>query len=228
MTDEAISLFDAHAAGYEVLRRQLVPPFDAFYATAVAALELAAAPLARVLDLGAGTGVLARGIRATHPDCDLTLLDGSAEMLRRARQALAAPASFVVGDLREALPAGDWDAVTSALAIHHLDDAAKRSLFGRVHEALEPGGVFVNAEQVRGATPWLEHAYKDWHARRAHDLGAGEADWAAACERMHADHLASVEDQLAWLEAAGFGEVDCLFKDHCFAVLFARKTPTAG
>jgi tRNA (cmo5U34)-methyltransferase len=228
MTDEAISLFDAHAAGYEALRRQLVPPFDAFYATAVTALALAECPLARVLDLGAGTGVLARAIRTAHPDCELTLLDGSAEMLRRARQSLAAPTSFVVGDLREALPAGNWDAVTSALAIHHLDDAAKRSLFERVHEALAPGGVFVNAEQVSGSTPWLEHVYKDWHARRAHELGVGDADWAEACERMRADHLASVEDQLAWLAAAGFGEVDCLFKDHCFAVLFARKATTAG
>ena len=60
MTDRVTETFDAHAGEYDALRRRLVPPFDAFYGTAVAALELTAAPPARVLDLGAGTGLLAR------------------------------------------------------------------------------------------------------------------------------------------------------------------------
>jgi tRNA (cmo5U34)-methyltransferase len=42
--------------------------------------------------------------------------------------------------------------VVSALAIHHLDDDAKQDLNARVREVLRPGGVFVNAEQVRGPT----------------------------------------------------------------------------
>jgi tRNA (cmo5U34)-methyltransferase len=39
---------------------------------------------------------------------------------------------------------------------------------------------------------------------------------------MSYDRCASVEDQLAWLRAAGFREADCLLKDHRFAVLVAR------
>lgn len=227
MTETAISTFDAHAGDYEALRRQLIPCFDEFYGTAIAALELAARPLRSVLDLGSGTGLLARSIRQTHRDCALTLLDGSTAMLERARMALGGDATYVCGDLNDALPAGRWDAVVSALAIHHLEDRAKRELFARIHAALAPGGVFVNAEQVRGPTPLLENAYKRWHQRRALELGAGELEWENACERMRFDQLCTVHDQLAWLRTAGFADADCVFKDHCFAVLVAPKPSTA-
>jgi tRNA (cmo5U34)-methyltransferase len=113
--------------------------------------------------------------------------------------------------------------VVSALAIHHLEDPAKRELFARVHAALSGGGVFVNAEQVRGPTPFLDRAYLDWHRQRAHELGASAGEWSDACERMRSDRLATVQEQLGWLRAAGFADVDCLFKDHRFAVMFARR-----
>jgi tRNA (cmo5U34)-methyltransferase len=216
-------MFDAHAAGYEALRRRLVPSFDAFYGAAVAALELAGCPLLRVLDLGAGTGLLSRALAHEHPDCELVLLDGSPAMLEQARRSLGVRASYVTADLAEALPPGPWDAVISALAIHHLEDAAKRDLFERVHAALSPGGVFVNAEQVKGPTALLDSAYLDWHERRARALGASAEEWAFALERQGADRLAGVEDQLAWLRGAGFEDVDCLFKDYRLAVLFARR-----
>jgi tRNA (cmo5U34)-methyltransferase len=40
---------------------------------------------------------------------------------------------------------------------------------------------------------------------------------------MHFDRWATVESQLAWLREAGFADADCLFKDHRFAVLVARR-----
>ena len=43
MTDSAaVTTFARHAGGYDDPRRRLVPPFDAFYGTAVDALGLAA------------------------------------------------------------------------------------------------------------------------------------------------------------------------------------------
>jgi tRNA (cmo5U34)-methyltransferase len=219
----AIAMFEEHAASYEAARRRLVPSFDELYGTAIAALELAAGPLHRVLDLGAGTGLLARAVARAHPEAELVLFDGSPAMLEQARSALGTRASYVTGDLAEAPPAGPWDAVVSAMAIHHLYDAGKRELFARVHDELSPGGVFVNAEQVGAPTALFERAYSDWHERRARELGASASEWGEALERMSADHLATVEDQLTCLRAAGFADADCLFKDHCLAVLVARR-----
>jgi tRNA (cmo5U34)-methyltransferase len=224
MTDGSASeAFDRQATGYEAARRRLIPPYDDFYGTAVAALGLATRPIGRILDLGAGTGLLARRVRAARPEAELVLLDAAPAMLDEARAALGEQVAYHVGDLADPLPEGPWDAVVSALAVHHLDDPGKRALVARVHDALAPGGVFVNAEQVAGPTARLDAAYRAWHRERALALGASEQDWREAEERMAYDRCASVEAQLAWLRDASFAEAGCLFQDRCFAVLVGLR-----
>jgi tRNA (cmo5U34)-methyltransferase len=222
-TPSAPATFDAAAAEYEAPRRRLIPPFDAFYGTAVSALEMLGRPPARVLDLGTGTGILAAGVAAAYPDAELVLVDGAPAMLEHARAALGDRVQLHVADLADPLPAGPFDAVVSALAIHHLEDDGKRALFARACEALPPGGVFVNAEQVAGPTPCFDARYRAWHEASARALGATAQEWADAVERMGHDRCADLESQLGWLREAGFDAADCLFKDHCFAVLVARR-----
>ena len=60
MTDKAIDHFERFAAGYEAERRRVIPGYDTFYGQAVAALSLAGREIRSVLDLGSGTGLLAR------------------------------------------------------------------------------------------------------------------------------------------------------------------------
>jgi len=226
MTDSTLSApatFDTQAAAYDAPRRRLIPCFDAFYGTAIEALGLLGHAPRRVLDLGAGTGMLAARVAAAHPDAELVLTDGAPAMLEQARATLGPRAQLHVADLADPLPPGPFEAVVSALAIHHLDDAGKQALFARVHAALPPGGVFVNAEQVAGPTPWLDRRYRAWHEASARALGATDAEWAAAQARMRHDRCADVESHLGWLRDAGFDAADCLFKDHRFAVLVGRR-----
>jgi tRNA (cmo5U34)-methyltransferase len=223
MSDSAPQIFDRHAADYDAQRRRLIPPFDAFYATAVGALDLLAGPPKRILDLGAGTGLLSRLVAGAQPEAELTLLDGAPAMLDQARGALGDRADYVVADLADQLPEGPWCAIVSALAIHHLEHPEQAELLRRVHGALAPGGIFVNAEQVEGPTPALAEAYADWHHRRVLEAGGSEAEWQAAVERMRADRRVPVATFLGWLREAGFADVDCLFKDHRFAVMIGRR-----
>jgi tRNA (cmo5U34)-methyltransferase len=220
----APSTFDAHATEYDAARRRLIPPFDSFYGTAVEAVRIAGEAPERVLDLGAGTGMLSAKVHAAFPAAELTLLDGAPRMLEEARAALGTErASYVVADLEDPLPAGPWDAIVSALAIHHLADEAKRSLFARAHAGLRPGGVFVDAEQVIGPSERFTRLYAEWHESSARAAGSDDAEWEGAVGRMAHDRCATVADQLAWLRAAGFTEADCLFQDHRFAVLVAIR-----
>ncbi len=176
-----------------------------------------------MLDLGAGTGLLAAMVARAQPDAELVLLDGAREMLVRARERLGDRASYVTADLGDPLPDGPWDGVISALAIHHLDDDGKRDLFARVHDALAPGGMFVNAEQILGPTPELDAVYLRRHREQALALGASVAEWEATLERMAHDRCATVAEQLRWLQDAGFTEVDAPWRAGRFAVLAGRR-----
>jgi tRNA (cmo5U34)-methyltransferase len=153
-------------------------------------------------------------------------VDGAASMLEQARELLGAHASVVlVQDLRDPLPEGPFDAVVSALAIHHLDDDAKRELDARVLAVLRPGGAFVNAEQVRGPTAWLAQRQREGWLAACRRVGASEAELAQTLARMRADRLIDAETQLRWLREAGFADVDCFYKRWHFAVLAGWRPP---
>ncbi len=216
--------FSAHAAEYDALRRRLVPGYDGFYGAAVEVLERVAGDVGRVLDLGAGTGLLSAAITGAFPDAEIDLLDASEAMLAQARRRLGGAVHAVhVADMCGALPAGPFDAVVSALAIHHLEHPDQRALTARVHTALRPGGVFVNAEQVDAPTPELTAIYEQRWAEDCRALGAAEAEIDAARERMRHDRCADVETQLRWLREGGFATADCIYKSWRFAVLIAQK-----
>jgi len=227
MTDniEALAVFDAHAGGYDdALRRRLIPPFDDFYGAAVEAVACRIHPRRRVLDLGAGTGLLSGFLAEAFPSASFVLLDGVPGMLDRARSRPGlADASLVVGDLRDPLPDGPFDAIVSALAIHHLSDEQKRDLYRRVYSSLSSGGVFVNAEQVLAPSDALEGRYTRWHRAGALAAEASVEEWDAAVQRMRVDRCATVEDQLAWLREAGFADPDAPYRAYRFAVLVARR-----
>jgi tRNA (cmo5U34)-methyltransferase len=222
----ASQAFSAHAAEYTALRRRLVPEFDAFYGAAVDALDEcgSGSSIERVLDLGAGTGLLTAMVAERYQGARFELLDGSAEMLAEARERLGGRVTQVhVRDMAEPLPAGPFDAVVSALAIHHLEDHDKQRLFARVYDVLRPGGVFVNAEQVAGPTPELAERYRRTWERMCRELGASDDEIVAAKQRRSHDRCADVASQLAWLREVGFPTVDCLYKYWEEAVLVAVK-----
>jgi tRNA (cmo5U34)-methyltransferase len=123
---------------------------------------------------------------------------------------------------RESLP-GEYEAVVSALSIHHLDGTGKRELFRKVYDALCNGGVFVNADQVLGSTPEIETRYRETWLRQVRERGVGEEDLAAALVRMREDKPSTLEKQKTWLEEAGFRQVDCPYKNYGFAVYGGRK-----
>lgn len=216
--------FSEIAAQYDGQRRYLIPCFDDFYTSCFPLLQRFA-PFRRVLDIGAGTGLFSYFIYQQYPQASYTLTDLSAEMLSVAQKRFAGLDHFdfqVMDFSRDELPGG-FDLVISGLAIHHLEDADKEALYGKVFRALNPGGLFVNADQVSGRTAGFDRVYKEhWRATiEASPLGREAVD--KALERVKLDKFAPLELQLQMLTRAGFVETDCLYKSGNFVVFAAAK-----
>ncbi len=171
-------------------------------------VDLLPAHTRRLVDLGCGDGRLAATVLAARPELEsVVVIDRSPPMLDRARRRFAGDPRIEIraADLADPLDAlGDVDAVVSALAIHHLEDDRKRSLFGEVRRGLRPGGLFADLDVVASATDRRHREFLTAIDRPADDPE---------------DRLANVEDQLRWLHDAGFVEVDCLWRWRGFALL---------
>jgi SAM-dependent methyltransferase len=198
-----------HAQAY-LRERDAIP----HRADALAVLvELLPAPVGRVLDLGTGDGSTLALVLDARPGAEGVGLDFGAEMLRRARARFDGDPRVTVAhhDLSAPLPElGTFDLVVSSFAIHHLDPARQRALYGEVYERLAPGGLFVNAEHVASRSAAL------------HD------EFLAALGRTPADddpsnRLVGVDAHLAWLDGCGFVNVDCFWKWRELAVVAGRK-----
>src|SRR5512135_3131233 len=216
MANSVQRAFDLAAEDYDRTRRRLVPGFDDFYRAAIDLIRFPRESQLKVLDLGAGTGLMAAFIAYSFPNARITMVDISNEMLERARARFELAGErfrFEVSDYGTAPIQEKYDAVVSALSIHHLPDDQKRSLFRRINGALNAGGVFVNAEQYRGATAEIEGAHQARWLTRVRELGVSERDLAGAQERMKFDQSATLEEQLEWLREAGFREIDCAYKN---------------
>lgn len=203
-----------------------MPDFDAFYGTAATLVEMTIPEGARILDLGCGTGILSEFILSRSPSAEMTLLDQSAEMLDVAQTRLQKYSiTAVQGSFDEALPAGPFDAIISSLAIHHLSDEKKARLFHRVSEALVSDGIFINADQVAGPTPWHTDVYRAMNEEQARELGTDDVEWTAALQRMSIDQYATIDWHLARFVEVGLSRCDTFFKRFGFAVMAGWKLP---
>lgn len=171
-----------------------IPAYEELQEAVVAATR--GLELGRVLELGTGTGETALRILAEHPNVSWTGIDSSDAMLARARERLPG-ADLRLARLEDPLPEGPYDLVVSALAVHHLDAAAKRDLFARVAQVTDQFvlGDLVVPERPEDATMEIDGVY---------------------------DIPSSVADQVDWLREAGFDtEVRNVSPD--LAVLRSRK-----
>jgi tRNA (cmo5U34)-methyltransferase len=180
------------------------------------------------VDIACGEGKLSQAILERYPQSQMTLLDGSEMMLTRAAENLAEYAYQI--DLREFdLFATDWleelprrhRVITSSLALHHLDDEGKRSLYSRLFDHLESGGALLIADLVQEPNRQVAQGWANEWDRVVHDLSLERTGALDLYERfldgwnhyrtpdVDFDKPSRLVDQLKWLQEIGFTGVDC-------------------
>ena len=186
----------------------------------------------RAVELACGEGLLGERLLDRFSHVQLTAFDGSDVMLEAASKRLSRFSDrvevrkFEFGS--EAWLAGIQGALRcalSSLAIHHLTDEDKRSLYSRIAERLEPGGALLVSDVVLPDNAMVRRAIVDaWHriARERSQELTGSLDtykrlaaegWGPpeTDEPEPGEMPARVRDHLTWLKEAGFKDVDCFW-----------------
>lgn len=216
--------FDEVSQKYDSQRRSLIPCYDDFYSACLPLIE-ALPDAARILDIGAGTGLFSYFIYQQRPELHYTLVDISGDMLAVAEERFYGLDNFSYKELdfaTEDLP-GKYDIIISGLSIHHLEDAGKAKVYQKIYEALNPGGLFVNADQVAGRTLGFDKYYKGQWRKTVLNSGLEQEAIQKAFKRVELDKFAPLEVQLQMLSKAGFNDVDCIYKNLNFVVICGSK-----
>lgn len=207
------------AKNYDSQRELLIPCFKEFYSAGLPFIK-SLTHAKKVLDIGAGTGLFSQFVYEVNPDLEFTLIDLSDDMLQVARERFRGKKNFEFIELdfsKGALP-GKYDLIISALAIHHLEDEDKAKLYKNVYQALNGGGLFINADQVTGRSLLFDSLYKYYWRETVSHSGLDHDALVQAFERTKLDKFAPLEVQLKMLEKAGFNEAACIYKNMSFAV----------
>ncbi|MCM1468752.1 MAG: class I SAM-dependent methyltransferase, partial [Alistipes sp.] len=141
--------FNLIAEQYDGSRKKFIPCFDDFYESTTKFIVSNIEKPKRILDLGAGTGLLSYFWYRHFPETEYVLVDIADDMLNVARRRFAGvdKVSYRILDYSGGLPTGNFDIIISALSIHHLENEDKERLFARIYDKLPKGGLFVNYDQ---------------------------------------------------------------------------------
>ena len=191
----------------------------------------------KILDLGGGDGALTAYLRERHPNNTFCLLDGSADMLEKARQRFRDERVTLIHQTFESYidtPPNDlaYDVVFSSNAIHHLDYFDKSQIYAEVFRELAFGGVFVNIDVVlptsERSEQWQFAMWVDWMNETLQRSGLGDDvgkydELPAVYKGKPENRPSDLFDQLQMLRQIGFRDVDCYYKYGIFAMFGGTK-----
>src|SRR5580658_5150451 len=220
--------FDREARAYDRTAKASMPGYSDLHRTLLGGIPYAPTREFRLLELGVGTGTLTALILEQFPHARVTGVDLSPQMIALARTKLRPfrdRVTLIDGDLGE-FGGGPFDAVVSALAIHHLADPDKWRLFRRVYRTLPRGGYFGDADDHLPEDPLFDQRYAQI-ASAAQRSPRGSQEWARLQEVWHDheqfDHPCTLAAETAALERAGFAHVGVPWRFFGQAVVWAYK-----
>jgi tRNA (cmo5U34)-methyltransferase len=207
---------------YDVEIRRFIPYYDDMIATGVELVAALAPADGHLLDLGGGTGSLSHALLERLPGVRLTLLDVDPDMLAEAHRRLARfgdRVTFRQGSFLDPLPHSD--AVVASLALHHVHDlTAKTALYRAIHDAVSPGGPFINLDAAVTGDPRLNGLVFDRMAAAMAHHGITDAEarghFAAWADE---DRYFPLDVEMRALREAGFEEVECFWRRGLSAIV---------
>ena len=124
--------FEEEAQEFDAIIRRLIPYYEQMLDELVFALPFKQSQPIRAIDLGCGTGTIARRIKDIYPQAQITCVDIAEKMLNIAQTKLGngGDVRYQLANFEDYEFDSSYDVAVSSLALHHLvseDDKIKFS-----------------------------------------------------------------------------------------------------
>ena len=207
---------------YDAVIRTLIPHYQDLISAAGAAVHAIARSSPAVVDLGTGSGALARQILEVRPKARLVGIDEDGGMLAMARRRLRGRIEVVEQNFERArIPA--CDVVSASFALHHVRTGRRKAaLYERCFAALRPGGMLISGDCCLSSSKALQEAHREaWlqHLQKVYSRKKAEAFLRAWAKE---DVYFTLEREIELLNRAGFA-VDVTWRRDSFAVIVGIK-----
>lgn len=214
--------FEEEAKEFDELILKLIPHYKQMINALVSSIPFKNTNSFKVIDLGCGTGTITKSLKEKFENADITCLDLAENMIKIAKIKLNDydNIKYVTGDFYAFDFPEKYDVIVSSLALHHLGtDDDKKRFYRKIYNALNHGGVFLNADVILGSNEYLNDLYiARWKEfmNRSISIEEIEEKWIPASRDE--DHPAKLVDQINWLCEIGFKYVDVIWKYYGVAV----------
>ncbi|MDA9554768.1 class I SAM-dependent methyltransferase [Pelobium sp.] len=221
------SFYDQLSSEYTALISKCVPRYDEMFYNLFCYLPQNFNPK-RILDLGCGTGNLTAAILHHFPNSEIHVLDISADILKECKERFKHQTNIIYHqqDFSQLnFEDNYFDLVISSIAIHHIQDPEKAKLYQKILQILSPGGIFEFVDQTKGSTEEIYQTHINRWKEEAFKLGSTQENWDMWMQHQNQhDYHTPVLWHLEQLREKGFINIDVIWKNMMWAVIYARKS----
>jgi len=221
-------LFEEKAKEFDSVIPLIIPFYNKIFEILLDSIPFQKQNSVRVLDIGCGTGTLARIIKDRFPFSHITCVDFAENMIEIAKSKLnefKEDIEFYVGDFNKYETTKKYDVIVSCFALHHIaSDEEKIQTYRNIFNNLNENGVFLVADIVLGSNDhindlnssrWKEFLYRNF------DKNAIEKELLPTYQA--GDNPSPIFNHFKWLESSGFQEIEAIWKYFNFAVFGCKK-----
>ena len=223
--DNIASEFDEFSKNYTSDMQKCVPHYDFLLACFSQGYPNDFRPK-NILDLGCGNGNVTEQLIDQFKEANYFLLDASKEMLSICRNRFKKYQIRVMESYFNdyMFPVDHFDIVAGGFSLHHCDQNEKRQLFQKIYNSLRENGIFAISDLMIDKHDTAHDELIAYWGRLVNKNFPDGEKWTWIMEHYDEfDKPDSVENQLKWLRAAGFNDIDIIIKDQYWVHFKAKK-----
>ncbi len=182
--------------------------------------------VSKVLDLGSGNGNLSARLMQRFQEAEYTLVDASPEMLKICRNRFPEARLQLFEGYFDQFSYQDapYDLAVASFSFHHIGSREKEEIFSKIYETLRPGGILAMCDlMISKDHPDHPLLLNEWDLF-VNSNNEDPEKWVWIMEHYDAfDRPDHFDDQIRWLQQAGFTDVSIPWKKGYWMTLKAVK-----